>query len=538
MSADQEITNEPSRPPMPGYQIGLVVLLCGWSAFCLFYHLGDTPLWNDEADTALFARSIARTGGLNAVLDHNINAFGRGVALRDLRMGIAPPLSYLLAAPWVGKEGTSSLMARLPFALCGLLSVALMLYWMWRDRAEPMLWWVFSAGIAGSAALWLFCRQSRYYSLALLLTLAIAYLYLHWRGRRATLFWMSLLSIALLGTHYLPYAGLYAALAVDYWFFHRHQRRLAGSDWLLLVGPQIVCGAAIVATYNPLGRAFAPGAGDVHPAIERLQLIWWTLRDLNQGEFGVGLALLAAPLLAYLRRDAWLMRAVVALVAYVVVVSLVSPQVVSVTTFADIRYVSALIPLCILITAKVIVLVARDRAGVAFVLSLLAFGTTLLHFPVAPSRWRSSIASFVREVATHRPTAMAAAIDWVTSNVKPGESVWVTPDFLPYPLIYHAPQAVYAWQLAAEPDAQFQSLPSIHFYKRQPVDVILAFGWRAEAQNVLADFEKRGVTYRREKLLRMNWDDRTRPELFWHSFRPVEKFNMGSRAVYALRRNS
>ena len=37
----------------------VVLILSGW---LIFFRLGHYPLWGDEAETAIFARAVARTG--------------------------------------------------------------------------------------------------------------------------------------------------------------------------------------------------------------------------------------------------------------------------------------------------------------------------------------------------------------------------------------------------------------------------------------------------------------------------------------------
>ena len=195
--------------------IAVLVLSCG----LIFFQLGHYPLWVDEADTALFARGIARTGDMSALIDHNLYVYQLGGVLKNLHGRYQPPVPYYLAAPFVGVSGTSSLWPRIPFAICGLLSVVLMLYWMYRSRLSAAAWIVFSIGLLCNVSFFLYCRQCRYYSLTILLSLVIAYLYLNWKGRRWELAGIVLASILLLGTNELSYAALYAVLSCDYLLF-------------------------------------------------------------------------------------------------------------------------------------------------------------------------------------------------------------------------------------------------------------------------------------------------------------------------------
>ena len=124
---------------------------------------------------------------------------------------------------------------RFPFALCGLLSIALLLFWMWRDGASSLFWALMSIGLVTNVSMFLYFRQCRYFGLATLLSLAAVYCYLHWDGRRWMLVGLCVFAGLLMLTHYLPYAGLMLGLAADYALFGRRQRRLTSGDWALLV---------------------------------------------------------------------------------------------------------------------------------------------------------------------------------------------------------------------------------------------------------------------------------------------------------------
>ena len=91
-----------------------------------------------------------------------------------------------------------------------------MLHWMSRSRLTKTAWIVTSISLLGNVSFFLFCRQCRYYPLSMLLSIVIAYLYLNWNGRWRTIFGMTTASILLMLTNYIPFAGLYMAMACDY----------------------------------------------------------------------------------------------------------------------------------------------------------------------------------------------------------------------------------------------------------------------------------------------------------------------------------
>ncbi len=504
----------------------------------LFYQLGHYPLWCDEADTALYARGVARTGDTYAMLGQNIYAWRQGTSLIELRGRYAPPAPFYFAAPFVGRSGAGTFWPRFPFTVCGLLSIALIAYWLWRDGASRSMWVVMSLGIVTNVSLMLYFRQCRYYGLATLLSLAAAYCYLHWTGGRRMLVLFSVLAILLMLTQYLPYAGLMVCIVIDYLVFGSQPRRLTARELAGLLVPQLVFAVVIVSIWNPLNKELIPPTPGRIWLADKLTLLWWNFRDMNLCEFGVPLLMLVAPPLYLLEKNPWLLHAWLAILTYTLIVTILSPQPVGGTLIADVRYLEAMIPLCIFLTSLVIVTLARHKAIIAVPLAVLAFGTNTLNQPWNPHEWRSSLCLWIEELAAARSTAMQQAIDWVDRNVAPGQSIWVWPDFMTYPLMYHAPQALYAWQLQPPAAGEFKNLPSIHFIGLDAPDYILAFGRRSQIGEALEFLKKRHqADYKLVDTLDVFWDDLTRPELLWRSFKPKKDYNPEVEAVYVLRRS-
>src|SRR5687767_15609907 len=106
----------------PRWCVGAVFLLA-WAAL-LFTRLGHYALWDDEANTALFAQGVWRTGDTSAVVGHNVVGYRSGLELQGLKNRLIAPLAYYVAAPFVALGGTGSWGVRLPFALLALVAGA------------------------------------------------------------------------------------------------------------------------------------------------------------------------------------------------------------------------------------------------------------------------------------------------------------------------------------------------------------------------------------------------------------------------------
>jgi hypothetical protein len=509
----------PSGAAPPGLQVAVACILLLVCSFLLFFRLGHYALWDDESYTALIGQGVWRTGDTSAVIGHNIVAFRQGALLTNLKERYLPPLSYYVDAPFAEFADGGSAMPRLPFAVCGLLTIMLILWWLHRGQAPWNVWVLSAMGIIGNVSLFLYFRQARYYGLSILLSVLIAYHWTHWDGRRWRLLIISIAGAALLATNYLNYAALAAAAAADYFLFARRNAKITWPQISLLLIPQIICAAIIVPIWNPLAKH---PTGDVHESLAgRCTVFWRYFRDMNACEFGVGIFWLLCPLIYFWNRNIWALRAPLVLVVYIAVTAaFCPPQDLSEPVPADIRYACACIPLCIAIA---VILLAQFRGRFAILglaLGCIAFGTNLFEGGARLfDGLQSTLWQYCRELADPPPDPFRAASDWINQHVNYGQSVWALPEYATYPLMYHAPQAVYAFQLSYPPQEQFKDLPRIHFAGQALPDFILTFGSDSTGKLLRNAPFPPGVKYGVVDALPVNGFPAYRPELFWRSFR-------------------
>lgn len=498
----------------------------------LLVHLGASALWDDEANTAIFAANVWRTGDTNAFDGTNIIAFRGGLELAGVKNRAYPPLQYFYAAPFVGLLGRNASAARLPFALVGLVGFFLWIWWMLREapRALLALTGVFTLG---NVSLFLYLRQSRYYALAFALALAFVYLYLHRARSPRHRVLLSLTGVALLACHYLTYGAGMVCLAVDYLVFERRRVRDSWRQVAAFLATQVVGLCLVVGVFYPFGRKVTPY---VPPSWwhDKLLLFWWNLRDLNATEC-LWLPMLPIALgVAAVRRDLWLVRAVLCLVLFGFVASVLSPQPVGWATFADIRYMSTTLPLAIFISARTVWLGFGLDRGLSPVRGALALGVAaVLAFTNVANVWterfiggpgpgavRSTLLAWLGELASPPPSAYAAASTWLTRNLPPGSNVFSLPDFSLYPLMFHAPQHHYMWQFSLQQRASYPMLQPFNFRFLEIPEAVVGFGGEVgPAQGLVRQLERMGVHYEAVDL-GVAGPDANRPELFWHRFSP------------------
>jgi hypothetical protein len=249
--------------------------------------------------------------------------------------------------------------------------------------------------------------------------------------------------------------------------------------------------------------------------------------------------LFLAALLAFRGKSKVAQRLLISLFVYVVVTSIISPQLLGLTSVSDIRYLAGCLPLCIAITSVVLIYVARKRVLLGVLLALLACGTNVLNGGwVLKQGARSLICEYVGEIFSSAEDPYTPTAAWINSKIPPGASIWVLPDYMTYPLMYHAPKAVYAWQLNPEQrsEEQFKSLPAIHFKGLEVPDYIIVFGPTViQIRLMLEQWKLQGVAF--EEMVRVNtfWKDLYRPELFWRTFKPITGYDLDTQAIYIFK---
>lgn len=523
---------------------GLVLL--GLAAVLLFARLGWYPFWGDEADTVIFGQGVWRTGDLDAWYGENLYAYRNGALLEDLRGRAAPPLPYFVAAPFWGLFGADRFAMRLPFALCGLATIGMVLYWAYRRQASRWTYVLLGLGLVLNVSLILYARQCRYFSLGMLLSVVAAYLYDTFDGSWRKLFGLALAMCLLAATHYLNFAAWCAAVVIDFLAWRRRGRLPSLAQCAALIVPVGVVFAGLVYIYNPLGKNAPPGIVEPDTLHDKMKLLGLTFRDINACEYGVGLIMLVAPLVAAWRRRPELSRLFLAGATFIVATTAVSPQPAKGAFDADIRYLAPIVPLCAVLTVLTATTAAGRTAWAAAIVVGAACCSNVLHVPWSRGHWHSTLADWLGELQHPRSVANEELANWLRANAREGETVWIAPNEWCAPQIVAAPHVRYAWQLKDPPRPEgYASLPKWHFFpefigeRREAADLIIVFGYgnlleRVETE-LLPALATQSAFYREVAVIDRFFDDRTRPELHWHWFadRPYDKTK---HAVYIFRR--
>lgn len=535
--------------PQKQIKILLSVALILISTFFLFSRLGHYALWDDEAICALYGKSLWENGDTYAVLDNNIVAFSWGRELKNLCMRYIPPLQFYISAPWAAHANGSSFMVRFPFAVIGLCTIGLMLFWMWKSPLSLTQWGLMCLGILGNTSLFLHLRHCRYYAPAIFFSLALLYLYWNRKNTLLHSILCALAALCLLASNYLCFASVAGCLLVDYLIWGRKERPYNLKTLATGFLPFAVGCYFIISNYNPLGMDVW-GIETKHTLLFKITLFFWNLRDLNACEMGVGILILFSIAIYLGNNDVKYIRGTAAILLYCLVTAIFSPQPDGGLHVANVRYLAPLIPLCIFVAVMTLQYICHKKEWLIWPLAILAFGTNLLHggpwvgvdrstpFTVAlpQAHLKSSVFDFTRELLHPHTSAFRKTAEWIQSNIKPNETIWVVPTYMNYPLIFHAPHPTYAWQIL-EKKGQFENLPDIHFFNRIPPDYIIAFGPIIKpTEKKMHELEGRNIYYKEIALIDTFWYDLIRAEMFWHSFDEITDYSRKTQAIRIFKR--
>ena len=271
---------------------------------------------------------------------------------------------------------------------------------------------------------------------------------------------------------------------------------------------------------------------------DKWTLFFWQWRDTDQCEFFSFPLLLLALGLGITQRRPLLVRGCAALFAYAAVITLVSPQRVSLTPVADIRYLAPLIPLGIFVEAAALCAFFEGYSLLLAAAAVVAFGTNLLNGgPFLRDGLRSTLISYLGELAHPPIDPYAPTADWINEHIPEGSFVCVLPTYATYSLMIRAPRALYGWQLSSPPKQQFAGLPAAYFVGQSAPDYVVVFGPVPDDINkFMQTFLGLDVTYTQVATINVYWMNAYRPELFQREFEPITKFDPNKEAVFVFKR--
>jgi uncharacterized membrane protein len=521
-----------------GSLTGLAVVIAGLLAFKgLTLHV----FWDDEANTAIFARNFLRTETLQAWDGRNLIAyFGGGELNRDLVNTYMPPLQYWVAAGGMHLLGESTLGARVPFVLAGLACIACLALVSRHLFGEAFPWFLPPLILALTPAFLLYIRNARYYALSALFFVVVLAAWCALEGRRRAAPVIAGLALGMLGlwlSHYLSAAAAVAGFAALFCAPLFRGRRHAVALGIACAVSLGFCTWLLLASNPFLGHV---GPVPVKPKLERIAtLLVWHLKGLATFEFvPVALApVLGLPFVwsrvAELRPLAWRGLAVVGLILVsCIVTAVLSPQLVSIPNpVADMRQQVPVIALGALMSAVALYVLWRASHLLALAVAVLLLFTNVLQLgflsPPQPGFEARGVActlcDYVRETFVDRQTGTELLLGYL-DELPPDTLVFVKPVYMAYPAMFYLPRLRYAQGLPPRkrlsPGIRSR-LPDYVFLGGSRIDVaVMARPPRKSPPRFRIEPGRslpQGI-YEKVAVLEGYPLDRSRPEIPWHTF--------------------
>lgn len=381
------VRQAPPRTPLRSLDPVLALVLAA-TAYLLLANLGETWLWTDEAEAACLGRSILREGVPTAFDGRNY--LSQWVVAKredfddDLVWVLSPWLQLYVCAGSFALLGVTTLAARLPFALVGILDVLAIHALALRATGDRRVARVAAALLGTCIPFLLHARQARYYTFAVLATLwaVHAYLGILQRKPRSAL-WLVLAVALLFHSNYGLCVPLVLGLALHALVFA--WRRATWKQVLLVplgIGALTLPWALFARIHRTAARL------DLEPYFYNL---FTYLFAVNRWALPLPLAA-AALVLALLGWRSGRVRLATPALAAVLLPAAVGVAFVSTNVGVFTRYVINVIPLFVVLCAALAVWLAdgaqaklgRAAGAGAWCLVPLLMLTTVLSMPAAP----------------------------------------------------------------------------------------------------------------------------------------------------------
>jgi hypothetical protein len=521
--------------------------------YLAFKGLDNHYFWADEAETAFFSKAFLQTGRISGWDGHTLYTWRNGTLMREDLGTVNPPLMFLTTAASFKVLGYTTFAGRLPHVLIGLLALVMMLLLLRQvSDSRPML--IYGFLLTGfSISFLMYIRCVRYYALCMLFATTTLYLYHQLLQRRKPLLAVSLFVSCVLFylSNYLLFLSFFVALLSNHCIFHRKAFTIKEYGCLFLIGAPFM----LWGLYHSISRTiwirldYVGEPKTLHQALLRFLM---NLRDLELLVTFPSIAGIAGIILAFTFRKnrelAPLRQFSVFMLIYIAVLSIFSLQTIKGLggdSYADIRYMVPLIPVGALCTAA---LCAYVHARAKVLAIALAAAVLLTNFPglrLGDKRPRFHLTSYTREIHRDHEGPYEAAVAFVRKHIPPGDTlVVVAPDYQPTMLFYLGDDYTFLGYLdtlsLVRTEASKLDAPS--FARRHVPQWIAMFGWRHGDAWVKhhamgkAAFGGDPSTNASRWTVPVYYKDMSRPEIPWHSFHRVERFDRNKDAIYFLQR--
>lgn len=475
---------------------GFVLLISG---FLLFYNLDDRLLWGDEAETALLAVNITKTG-LPKVTDgkNNITIFGMGVDSNgDHIWTLRPFLDQYLTALSFLVFGQNTFAARFPFALIGILTIALLAAVTYRIYNDHRIALMTALLLSSNIVFVLHVRQCRYYAIIMFLQVILFYGY-HRLINRQTVSGCILISVALIGQFYCNYIIIVSniiALILTSAYFVRKRHFILYYLFISMLMLVIISAPWLIYA-KPFNQT----------SFISIRHFWVNLRDYAYivNVYFITIVILLIPVsrlfkarITHRYDNFQLFAKESELLVWVLIPSIILP--ISCIPYVAMRYATPLLPLSALITASILTYHVSRKSIRYTLFAVFCFSNAISALTVGNlnpgTLLRVPIVEFVKEITQSYQDRLSDIVSYLIQNGNPEQSVLVgDPEF---PLIFYTEMRIIDFRLAKQDRSQelpdwVLSMSASGIKEMPPIEIEEDTALRYETINLRVHDSKRG----------------------------------------------
>ena len=509
-------------------------------SYLLIQGLSNNYFWDDEANTALFANNIIKTGLPYAWDQRNIIAFRNGEELNNnLVNGYMPPLQYYIGALSFSIFGVSTFSGRFIFVLFDLASLIIFLLILKQEFNKKIS--LFAMVILSfSVSFLLFTRQARYYSLTIFFSLLAYYFYKRYvkTGAKKNLIYLVIALIFLFYSNFIMCLAFIASLIIIHFVFYFNKEKIKE-----LFIPSIVFLLAAL-PYIFYAKPYSKNVVSSSPyLIDKLVLLLRNFRELNTYQwFPWMLFILLVFFLVYRKSLLEISKEIFLLIiSYIFIITISSPQPVSITQFADVRYLLLLLPfISMLIALALFFLWGKSKIISIAALALLLSTNILTINPLKPEL-RFDLVNYLYEIHNDRTTSYEAVDLYLKQNAKQDDSILIFPEYMRVPIIFYTGSYIkVCCQLNKKtklPIKEIELLDKDIFIENAVPDWIIAFGpYGTELSSFMINqYSKNGIEYNKD-MINVYWADETYPEILFHRYKEKVDFNPEKEGIFIFKR--
>jgi hypothetical protein len=197
-----------------------LVLLAIYSASMIFIGLGDNLLQVDEGNDTFISTNILKFGF--PTHSDGVNYTLLWASSHDGLFVYRPWVPYYIQAFSLSLFGQTTFAARLPFALCGVLSVIFLYRFALKFTGRQFIAFLAALLLASSIPALIYFRTARYVGLPIFLSILLLSFYIEiYKNKKWNPFPLTVVSIIFFHTMYVEFAGMILGVLIHFFIYYK-----------------------------------------------------------------------------------------------------------------------------------------------------------------------------------------------------------------------------------------------------------------------------------------------------------------------------